>query len=155
MIGQGAMARFRFGGGASDSTLHPIIAVCLLIAVVLILIQPRVKAITPFLLAFFTIPTAQVLVLGGVHLTAHQILIVAVLARIFTFRGSPGEAKFAGGFKALDWAVIAWSLSELVMFSLQWMEMQAVVKSLGDLVINLGGYIAVRFLIPDREVLRR
>jgi hypothetical protein len=35
------------------------------------------------------------------------------------------------------------------------MEAQAIIKSMGDLVISLGGYLAVRFLIPDRETVRR
>ena len=58
---------FRFGGGLSDTVLHPFIAVAMLIAVGLIVVLPRKKAIAPFLLAFFTIPFGQVLVLGGMH----------------------------------------------------------------------------------------
>ena len=45
--------------------LHPLVAVGMLIAIVLILLLPRKKAIAPFLLAFFNIPLGQVLVLGG------------------------------------------------------------------------------------------
>ena len=146
---------FRFGGGSADTILHPLVAVGMLIAIVLILTLPRNKAIAPFLLAFFTIPVAQVVVLGGVHFTVLQILILAVLARMAAFRGSSSERRFAGGFNALDKVVVLWSLSALVIFSLQWMEMQALIKGLGDLVESLGGYLAVRFLIPDRETLRR
>ena len=58
---------------------HPLVAAGMLIAILLILILPRKKAITPFLLAFLTIHPAQVLVLGGVHLLMHQILILTVL----------------------------------------------------------------------------
>lgn len=155
MISGSAMARFRFGGGVAESTLHPLVAICLLIAIVLILTLPRTKAITPFLIAFFTIPVAQIVVVDGVHFTAHQILILTVVARMVAFRGSSSEHKFAGGFQALCWAVVLWSLFELIMPVLQWMEMQALVKGLGDLVISLGGYLAARFLIPDRETVRR
>jgi hypothetical protein len=146
---------FQFGGGAAGTVLHPLVAVAMLFAVVLILVLPRRKAIAPFLLAFFTIPVGQVLVLGGIHLLMHQILIFTVLGRMAAFRGTASERRFAGGFNALDKVVVAWSLSGFVIFSLQWMEMQAVIKSLGDLVIALGGYLAVRFLIPDREALVR
>jgi hypothetical protein len=142
---------FQFGGGAAGTVLHPLVAVAMLVAIVLILVLPRRKAIAPFLLAFFTIPVGQVLVLGGVHFLMHQILIFTVLGRMVAFRGSSSERRFAGGYNALDKVVVAWSLSAFVIFSLQWMEMQAVIKSLGDLVISLGGYLAVRFLIPDRE----
>ena len=145
----------RFGGGAADTVLHPLVAVWMLIAIVLILVLPRNKAITPFLLAFFTIPVGQVVVLGGVHFTVLRILILTVLVRMAAFRGSSSEGRFAGGFNTLDRVVVLWSLSTVIIFSVQWMEMQALIKSLGDLVESLGGYLAVRFLIPDREAVRR
>src|ERR1019366_300329 len=43
----------------------------------------------------------------------------------------------------------------LVTFSLQWMETQAVINHLGDLLEALGGYFVLRFLIRDREDIRR
>jgi hypothetical protein len=146
---------FRFGGGLSDTVLHPFIAVAMLIAVGLIVVLPRKKAIAPFLLAFFTIPFGQVLVLGGMHFTMLQILILTVLGRMAAFRGSSSEKRFAGGFNALDRVVVLWSLSALIIFFLEFMDMQALVKGLGDLVVSLGGYLAARFLIPDRETIRR
>jgi len=146
---------FRFGGGVGDSILHPSVAVGMLVAIVLILTLPRKKAITPFLLAFFTIPVEQQLVLGGVHLTMLQILILTVLARMAAFRGTASQRRFAGGFNAVDRVVMLWSLLELIMFSLQFMEAQAWIRGLAGLIENLGGYVAVRFLIPDREALRR
>jgi hypothetical protein len=144
-----------FGGGSAVTVLHPLVAVGMLIAIVLILSLPRHKAIAPLLLAYFTIPVGQVLVLGGVHLTMHQILILTVLARMAAFRGSSSEGKFAAGFNPLDRVAVLWALSALIISSIQWMETQALIKSLGDLVVNLGGYLAVRFLIPDRETVRR
>ena len=51
--------------------------------------------------------------------------------------------------------MVSWTLVALTIFALQFMEMQAVIKGLGDLVVSLGGYLAVRFLIPDREAVRR
>lgn len=76
--------------------LHPLVALAMLVAIGLILGVPRKKAIVPFLLAFFTIPVGQVLVLGGVHLTMHQILILTVLGRMAAFKSSPSEKKFSG-----------------------------------------------------------
>ncbi len=135
--------------------LHPLVALAMLVAIGLILGVPRKKAIVPFLLAFFTIPVGQVLVLGGVHLTMHQILILTVLGRMAAFKSSPSEKKFSGGFNAFDKLVVVWTLVSLVVFSLQFLDMQAVIKGLGDLVVSLGGYLAVRFLIPDREAVVR
>jgi hypothetical protein len=143
-----------FGGGASETILHPVVAVGMLIAIVLLLILPRRKMIEPFLLAFFTISVRQVLVVGGVHLTMHQILILTVLTRMAAFRSS-SEKKFAGGFNSLDTVVVLWSLSALIIFCLQFMEAQAWIRGVATLVESLGGYLAARFLIPDREAIRR
>jgi hypothetical protein len=84
-----------------------------------------------------------------------QILILAVLGRMAAFRGSSTEKRFGGGFTALDKVVVIWSLSAFLTFSFEFMDMQAVVKGLGDLVVSLGGYLAARFLIPDRDTFRR
>jgi hypothetical protein len=147
--------RFQFGGGSTETILHPLVMLGMLIAIVLIFTLPRKWVVVPFFLAFFNVPVTQVVVLGGVHFTVLRILILAVLARMVAFRGSSSDRRFAGGFNSLDRVVVLWSLSALIIFSLQWMEMQALIKCLGDLVESLGGYLAVRFLIPDREALRR
>jgi len=146
---------FRFGGGASSTILHPLVALGMLIAIVLILVLPRNKAITPFVFAYFNIPAAQVLVLGGVHFFMRQILILTVLARMMAFPGSSGESRFAGGLNRLDRVVLLWVLSGIVIFNIEWMAKQAFIKSLGDLIELLGGYVAVRFLITDRETVWR
>src|SRR5580704_3222629 len=143
---------YQFGGGAAGTVLHPLVAAGVLVAILLILFLPRNKAITPFLAVFLTIPVGQVLVLGGVHFLMHQVLILTVLARMAAFRG---KGRFAGGFNTLDKLVVLWSLSAFIIFSLAWMQMQAVIKSAGDLVVSLGGYLAVRFLIPDRATVAR
>jgi hypothetical protein len=145
----------RFGGGAADTAIHPLVAVYLLIAVVLILTLPRGKAIAPFLLAFFTIPIGQVVVLGGFHFTALRILILAGLARMVSSRGSSSGGRFLGGFNALDWVVVLWSVSAAITFCLQWMTTDALISQLGNLVDTLCGYLVVRFLIPDGEAVRR
>src|SRR3974390_2049770 len=97
-----------FGGGATETFLHPLVAVWLLIAVVLILVLPREKGIAPFLLAFFTIPIGQVVVWGGLHFTALRILIIAGLAKRLLPQGSSSAGKYPGGFNGIDLVVILW-----------------------------------------------
>src|ERR1700693_4804606 len=108
----------RFGGGLSDTVVHPLVAVMMLIAVVLILALPRKKAMVPFVLAFFSIPMGQVLVVGGVHFTMLQILILTVSGRMAAFKGSASEKRFSGGFNAFDKLVVTWTLVALLAFSL-------------------------------------
>jgi hypothetical protein len=145
---------FQFGGGAAGTILHPLIALVMLFAIVSILLLPRRQAVAPFLLAFFSIPLGQVLVLGGVHFLMQQILILTVLVKMATFKGPAVERRFTGGFNALDKVVVLWASSAFVIFSLQWMQTQAIVKSSADLLETLGGYLAVRFLVPDRAAFR-
>jgi hypothetical protein len=142
----------RFGGGAAETILHPLAAAWLLLAIVLIFALPRHKAIVPFLLTFFTIPLGQVVVLSGLHFNAYRILIVAGLARRIS---APQEVKYPGGFSGIDRLTVLWTVSALTTVSLQWMEIPAFIKFVADFLDALGGYLVVRFLIPDRETVRR
>jgi len=139
-----------FGGGAEDTALHPWVAVYLLLAIVLVLVLPRRKAIAPFLFAFFTIPIEQVLVFGGFHFTALRFLILAGLARR-VFSRKTSTDRFGG----VDWAVVFWSISAVVCFCLEYRETGALVRQAGNLLDTLGGFLVVRFLIPDGEAMRR
>jgi hypothetical protein len=142
----------RFGGGAAESALNPLVAIWMLAAIVLILALPRGKAITPFLLAFFTIPVGQVVVLGAFHFTVLRILILAVLARRLTF---PRRDKYPGGYNGVDQAVILWTISAGIAFFLEFPGKAGAIQMMGSLLDTLGGYLAVRSLISDDEAVRR
>ena len=146
---------FRFGGGAAETMLNPAVAVGLLVVIVLIFTSSRKKAITPFLLACFTIPMQQVVVLGSLHFTVLRILIIAGLIRRATLGGSSSTGKFPGGFNGVDRMVVLWVISLETLITLQWMEMQSFIHNLGDFVDVFGGYLVVRFFIPDGEAVRR
>ena len=143
---------YRFGGGAAATVFTPLAAVALLLAIILILRLPRKYGIVPFILAIVLIPKGQVLVLAGVHLFAYRFIVLAGLARWITMRRS---SKLAGAFNSIDCLFTLWALSEFVIFSLQWMESQALIKALGDLLDAMGGYFVFRFLIVDKSDVRR
>ena len=144
----------RFGGGATVTLLHPVVAVGMLIAIVLILTLPRKKAIVPFLLAVLMIPWGQVLVIGGVHFTMMRILILAGLARAAWSKASSSESWFVTGFSRIDQAVALWTVSAFIVITIQWMNEPMLIASLGDFMDALGGYLVLRFLIPDGEAVR-
>jgi len=144
-------AHWRFGGGASETILHPLVAVWLLIAIALILTVPRRNLILCFLISFFCIPVQQVVVLGGVHFPVLRILIIAGLIR----RATEGGSKYAGGFNNIDRMIVLWTVLEQTMVCLQWMEMQVLIHNLGDFLDAIGAFLVVRFLITDREAIRR
>lgn len=142
----------RFGGGTEGTLLHPIVAVVLLLATTLILFLPRRRIVVPFLLAVFFIPKGQVLVIAGAHFTAAKILTLAALARCWTSRRLPeGTIRF----NSIDWIFTLWAVSYFVVFSLQWMQLQALIKSAGDLLDTLGGYLVLRYAIQGREDVER
>jgi hypothetical protein len=144
-----------FGGGALETTLNPLVAILVLIAITLILTLPRDKAITPFLLTFFTIPLAQVILVGSLHFPVLRILILAGLLRLACAADTSSGGKFPCGFTAIDRVVVLWTVSGFVVVSLQWMQLQPLIKFVGDFLDTLGGYLVARFLIPDRETVRR
>lgn len=131
--------------------LNPAMALAMLIVIGLIFALPRNKVIVPFLLGCFTIPIQQVVVLAGVHFTALRILIIAALIR----RAVSGGSKFPCGLNGVDRMAILWAISLETILTLQWMEMQSFIHNLGDLLDILGGYLVVRYFIPDGETVRR
>jgi hypothetical protein len=145
----------RFGGGAADTLIHPLVAIWMAIAIVLILFLPRKYAVVPLLLVTFTAPLGQVVVLAGVHFTVIRFLIIAGLVRWATSRRSSPGGVFAGGFNSIDRLMTLWALMSLIIFTVQWMDTQALIKSLGGFLDTLGGYFVLRFLIQDREDVRR
>ncbi len=139
-----------FGGGAQETTIHPLVAVLLLLAMALVVVLPRKRAIAPFLFAFFMIPVGQVVVLGPFHFTPLRFLILAGLTRLALSRRLPADR-----FGRIDWAVVLWSISAAICACLEWRQMGEVVRQAGGLLDTLGGFLVVRFLISDGETMRR
>jgi hypothetical protein len=148
-------AHFRFGGGAAETILTPIVAVWMLVAIVLILTLPRQKVIACFLISCFCIPLQQVVVLATVHFTALRILIIAGLIRRAIEPRSSTGSKYPGGFNGVDRVVVFWTISQLIILSVQWMDSQAFIHNLGDFLDAIGGFMVMRFLVTDREAIRR
>jgi hypothetical protein len=146
---------FRFGGGAADTMLTPVMALAMLIVIGLIFTRPRNKVIVPFLLGCLMIPLQQVVVLGGLHFTVLRILIVAGLIRRAISGGTSSAGKFPGGLNGVDCMVMLWAVALETIVSLQWMEMQSFIHNVGDLLDIFGGFLVVRFFIPDGETVRR
>jgi len=142
----------RFGGGSSVTVLHPLVAVAMILAIVLILFLPRRYVLVPAFLAIFLIPKGQQIVLVGIHLNVYRIIILAGLARFAMSKRSSG---LVGGFNFMDRVVTLWAITYFVANTLLYLQAQATIKNTGDLLDALGGYFVIRFLIRDREDVRR
>ena len=147
--------RIRFGGGATVSLLHPVVAILVLIAIALILKAPRKTALVPFLFAVLTIPIGQVLLVGGMHFTMMRVLILAGLVRAGMLKASSKERWLPAGFNRIDQVVVLWIVSAFIVISIQWMNSQMLIASLGSFLDALGGYLVLRFFIADGEAVRR
>ena len=145
----------QFGGGATSTVLHPLIAAEMAIAIILILCLRRKLVIAPFLWMLFAVPLGQVIVMGGVHFTVLRIIILVGLARWMASSRTQSGGRLEGGFNGLDWMVTLWAISGAVVNSVQFMETQALIKNLGSFLDLLGGYLVLRFLIQDRDDVRR
>lgn len=142
----------KFGGGAADSVMHPVVMVALLLAVLLILLMAKKNAIVPMLLIAFLVPLGQQVVIGGVHVLALRIIILAALLRALIAQGR----KFAGGLGAFDKVFFLWTFFHVIAFLLLFsFASAAVINQFGFLWDTLGGFLAMRFLIQDEEDILR
>ena len=145
----------RFGGGAAESSLSPVVLVALLVAVVLIFLLPRRFLVVPFLSVAFLVPIGQTLVVGGVHLFVARIVILAGLSRLVTAKFSGTGSLFAGGFNSIDKVFACWAVAQALAFMILYNQTAAIVNQLGFLWDSLGGYFLLRFAIHDEEDIRR
>src|SRR5258706_3020132 len=99
----------RFGGGVSETVLHPIVLVAMLIAVALIFLLPRKQIIWPFLLSAFLIPLGQSILIGGLHFFVIRIIILIVAVRMLASRLTSSEGLFGDRFGTLDIVFLAWA----------------------------------------------
>jgi hypothetical protein len=91
------------GHGASDTILHPVVAIALVITIALILWRPRKYAIPPLLLCTFLVPRGQEVLLLGGHLYVCRILVLTGFLRAML-----GKFQVAGGWNAIDKLFFVW-----------------------------------------------
>jgi len=140
-----------FGGGATESAIHPIVLVAMILAIILLLVLPRKYAIVPLLFIAFLVPVGQVIILGGVHLFVLRIVILFGCMRLIFFKMTSQESLLAGGFNSVDhvflWCVLCQGIASILLF----LNGVALVNQLGFLLDFIGGYFLFRFLIHDQE----
>ncbi len=145
----------RFGGGSAATVLHPLVGVVVLATIALIFLLPRKYVLVPLLSTAILVPFGQVVVVGGIHFTVYRILVLFGLVRLMTTRPTPGMSRLAGGLNGIDRVFVLWAVFLAIVFSVEWMDMQAVIRSLGTLLDAVGGYLVLRFLIHDMEDIQR
>lgn len=146
---------FRFGGGAPDTMIHPIVLIAMIIAIILIFTLKRKNVVVPFFAVIFLSPFGQVLVIAGVHIFVYRILILFGFIRLITTKMSSGEDVLPGGFNALDKFFSVWAIARAVAPIILFKETAAAINSFGFIWDVFGGYFLLRFLIQDKEDIYR
>src|SRR5262249_32693394 len=142
----------RFGGG--ETQVHPIIAVAMLVAIVLIMCLPRRKVIIPFLAAGLLIPMDQMVLIGPFHFQMLRILILFGCIRIFM--GKPArDPVFSNGFNGIDAAVSLWAISTAVCVVMLWQDTASLNNQLGVLYTVFGIYFFLRAFVRDEKDIRQ
>ena len=140
----------KFGGGAEETVLHPLVLIALLIAIVLILLLRRKFVIVPVLLMAFLVPLGQQVVVGGIHILVLRIVILVGLLRMLYARFFSPARVFSGGLSSLDKVFTIWAFFHvfafLFLFSFQ---TAALVNQFGFLWDVLGGFLLLRFLVQE------
>lgn len=145
----------RFGGGAAETVLHPLVAVVMCLAIVLMFLLPRRYVVVPLLLTALLVPIGQVMVVAGVHFMVVRIMILFGLVRLLMARVSLRVSGLGGGFNRIDEAFSLWAFFYALNFILLWMQTQALIQRLGFLLDVFGMYFLLRFLIRDDQDVHR
>jgi len=146
----------RFGGGASETVLHPVVLVAMLIAMTLIFLLPRKYVIWPFLCSAFLIPLGQSILVGGLHFFVIRIIILTVAVRMLASRFTSPDGIFGNRLGILDSVFLLWAfcraVAGILVFSFN---SGALVYQGGFLLDAIGGFFVLRYLISDAEDIYR
>jgi hypothetical protein len=147
---------FRFGGGASETVLHPIVLVAMLMAIALIFLLPRKYVIWPVMCLAFLVPLGQEILIGGLHFFVFRIIILTVALRMLPAMFSSPQGIFGDRLGTLDVVFLFWAffraLAGALVFSFN---SGALVNQAGFLLDAIGGYFVLRYLIQDNDDIYR
>src|SRR5579863_1272640 len=144
----------RFGGGAGQTFLSPVVLLAILVAGLFICFSSRRKALVAFLAAAILIPADQVLLLGGLHFPMLRVLALLGLVRVLRGKFAKQQPIFSGGMNNIDRAFIALSLFLLIDGMLLWQVWAELVFQLGNMLTAFGCYFLLRFLVRDEEAVK-
>jgi hypothetical protein len=147
---------FRFGGGASETVLHPIVLAAMLIAIVLIFLLPRKYVLWPIICITFLVPLGQEVLIGGLHFFVSRIIILTVALRMLVGMFSSPDGVFNKRLGTFDLIFLLWAFfraaAGVLVFSFA---SGAMVYQAGFLLDAIGGFFVLRYLIRDEDDIYR
>lgn len=146
---------FKFGGGGSETLLHPVVLVAMLLAIVLVFLLPRRYVIVPVLCIVLLTPLGQQLYVAGLHIYVFRIVILFGWVRLLCLKFASHTSLLSGRWNSVDTAFVSWALFRSTAFLLLFQDTGAVINQFGFLWGALGGYFLLRILIRDDEDVQR
>jgi hypothetical protein len=144
---------YRYGGGAAQSLIHPLVALFLIAGLICIVCLPRKYSALPMLWIVLLVPSSQQFCIAGLHFFVLRLIILAGIIRA---KADPG---ISGGrtrdTREIDRAFVACTLAQVIAPILLFREAQALIYQIGYLWDWLGGYILVRWIIQDEQDIYR
>jgi hypothetical protein len=141
----------KFGGGATQTLIHPVVLVAMLIAMALFFALPRKYVIVPVMVTAFLIPLGQQFYVAGIHLFVFRLLILAAFIRAMISKAPNQKSRYAGDWNSIDtaftWYVVITAVATLMMSP----DVPALVNQIGYLWDYLLGYLLLRSLIRDER----
>ncbi len=131
------------------TTIHPVGLAMLMLLGLATLLVPRRYAVIPGLLLACFVPSAQRIVFFDLDFTFIRCIVLFGVARVF-MRGENGGLRWG----ALDYAVLAWSVVSLLVFTAQRGNFSALVNRTGYSFEALGLYYFFRCVIRDWRDIR-
>lgn len=141
----------KFGGGADQTVLHPVVLVALLLAAILVFVLPRRYVLAPFLITIILVPQGQQLYVAGVHLFVSRLLVLAAFIRGIVSRERNQRSVWAGGWTSIDTAAVSYMVIVAVATVMQYPSGPAIINQVGYLWDVVLGYLALRTLVRDER----
>lgn len=140
---------YRYGGGADQSLLHPLVGLLLAASLIGMLVLPRRYASLPLLSMVLLAPVTQQIYVAGVHFFVLRLVVLAGIIRAML--SSNPSRMVASSARRVDRAFLYCTLAQTIAPILLFRETQAVVYQIGYLWDWLGGYVLCRWLIQDEQ----
>jgi hypothetical protein len=144
-----------FGGGASATTMTPVVLAATLLALVLVLVLPRKYAVAPILVVVFLTPSGQQILAGGFHFYVIRIIILAGVLRLLAVKLFTGKPLFAGGLNSFDKAFALWVFVRGIAGMLLFRQSGAIVSNMALWLDAFGIYFIIRHFLQDGEDILR
>jgi hypothetical protein len=142
---------YKYGGGSSDSLLHPIVAILMALAIVCILAFPRKYCSLPLLWMVLLVPGSQQVYIAGVHLFAIRLVVLFGLIRMIAAGKRSDKHVPAGRLNQVDRALLTCVIAQAICVVLTFCEWQAAINQISYVWDWVGGYLVMRWTLQDEE----